>query len=133
MRDLPPDSPELRFATGSGEPSLSLGRSERRANRRYPITADLCYRILNRKKVIESGRGRTIDVSSTGVLFEAPLTLPRGLKIEICIDWPALSDRLELFAEGRIVRGRKNYTAVHIRKFSFREKQERASDDALSL
>lgn len=132
MHDFPPDRPDLWCATGSGEPSPNLGRSERRATRRYPISSDLYYRILHRKKVIECGRGRTIDISSTGLLFESNLTLPRGLKIEICIDWPALSDRLELCAEGRIVRGKKNCTAVRIRKYSFREKQERASGEALS-
>ena len=104
----------------SGEQAHS---GDRRADRRYPINAALKYRITYRRKVIGTGPGRTIDMSSTGMLFESTSALPRGLKIEIWINWPALpafNNRLELHAEGRTVRAQDNCTAVHIQKYTFR-------------
>ena len=99
---------------------------ERRADRRYPISADLQYRITNRRKVIEIGSGRTIDISSTGVLFESRVPLPRGLKIELRIMWPVVagdSPKLELHAEGRTVRAQENCTAVRIEKYTFQSQK----------
>jgi hypothetical protein len=101
-------------------------REERRSDRRYPIEADLEYRITNRKRVIKTGSGRTVDISSNGILFESNLSLPRGLKIELSINWPALpatTSRIELLAEGRTVRGERNLTAVQIQKYMFRGRQ----------
>ena len=100
--------------------------SERRSDRRYPISADLQYRITNRRKVIETGSGRTVDISSNGVLFETRLPLPRGLKIELRILWPVVSagsPRLELHAEGRTVRTQQNRTAVQIQKYAFQSQR----------
>ena len=97
--------------------------SERRSDRRYPIRAELEYRITRGRKLIASGRGQTIDISSAGVRFESSFALARGMKIDLCIDWPALASsrkRLELHAEGHTVRAERNYTAVQIRKYSFR-------------
>jgi len=119
---------QLRQAASNDGPptgaSRGKGEVERRADRRYPINAELAYRITNRRRVITSGCGRTIDISSRGLLFESQIPLPRGLRIEVSIIWPTLpagSSRLELLAEGRTVRTQQNCTAVQIKRYSFRQ------------
>ena len=126
----PWDISRLFHAGAGGSPggisAQGVARTDRRSDRRYPISADLQYRITNRRKVIESGSGRTIDISSTGILFESRLPLPRGLKIELKILWPVLtagSPRMELHAEGRTVRAQQNCTAVQIQKYAFQSQK----------
>jgi len=117
----------------AGETSRSNRKPERRAHRRYSITAELEYRITKRQKLIVQGRGQTIDISSTGVLFEAPLPLPLGLKIEVVITWPARPTnlhRLELHAEGYTVRTERNCTAVLIKRYAFRGQGDRSQHQA---
>ena len=110
-------------------------RVDRRADRRYPINAKVEYRIANRRKVIETGYGRTIDISTTGVLFESRIPIPRGLKIVLIITWPASSpgaSRLELHAEGRTVRTVYDCTAVQIQRCTFRRQQPAAESTTTS-
>ena len=114
----------MRNITHSGETSRSTRKLERRATRRYSISTKLEYRITRQQTVLHQGYGHTINISSTGVLFECPRPLPVGRRVEVAILWPAHSDgikRLELFAEGRIVRTEQNLAAIHIRRYAFRE------------
>jgi hypothetical protein len=98
--------------------------AERRATRRYSIEAKLEYRITRQDAVLQRGRGFTVNISSSGVLFECQLPLPVGRKVEVSILWPAhknSANRLELFAEGRIVRSEQNQVAVQIKRYEFRD------------
>jgi hypothetical protein len=82
-------------------------RSDHRLNRRYPITLELQYKLLNRGRVERRGIGRTLDISSSGVLFESDTPLPSSSQIELAMDWPFLLDgvcTLKLVMRGRIVR-----------------------------
>jgi hypothetical protein len=110
-------------ARGHQNIGSTQGPPDRRADRRYPIAAELEYRIINRGNVVKIGLGRTIDISSAGVLFESEIALPRGLKVELIISWPSLpttSKRIEIRAEGRTVRADHKCTAVRIYKYTFR-------------
>jgi len=54
-----------------------------------------------------TGAGRTLDVSSGGVLFDATRPLPVGMNVELSISWPALLHNvapLQLVISGRIIR-----------------------------
>ena len=113
-------------ADRSQSPAGAADPNERRSDKRYPIRTELVYRITRGRKIIKAGRGLTIDMSSAGVLFKSRVPLVRGLKIELCIKWPASAGGptpLELYAEGRTVRVERNLTAVQIRKSAFRGQQ----------
>lgn len=67
-------------------------------------------------------QGRIIDISNSGVFFEAARSVCPGTRIEICIAWPMLagaSPRLELHITGRTVRSEDNRTGVEILQSEF--------------
>ena len=51
---------------------------ERRSDKRYAIALDVRWRLLRRKKTLDSGQGHTVDLSTGGVLFETGRRLPVG-------------------------------------------------------
>jgi len=83
---------------------------DRRSHRRYPISVELKY-----SAGVQVGHGRTINLSSGGVLFEADVTLPMNLPIELWMSWPARTWApvpLELYAAGKTVRVEGTEVAV---------------------
>jgi hypothetical protein len=106
-----------------GKASLGKQGPERRAHARYSICAEVEYRITKRRQVVQTGTGLTVDLSSTGVLFEGRLPVPVGQRVELSIVWPARridSSRIEFHAEGLTVRTERNLTAVQITRYAFR-------------
>jgi PilZ domain len=101
----------------------SPGDPERRANYRFPISCEVAYKVLHSKGAIEIGTGQTVNMSSTGVLFEAQAPLPPGSRVQLSISWPVrLDDKcgLKLVAHGRIVRCRYTTVALEIERYEFR-------------
>jgi len=92
----------------SGPSAFSgVRQCDRRANRRYPITLELQYKLLNKGQVEHMGIGWTLDISSGGVLLEADTTLPTTGSIELAIHWPFRLEgvcKLNLVMRGQIVR-----------------------------
>jgi hypothetical protein len=98
-------------------------RSERRSHCRYPITLQVRYKLLRNGRVCESGFGRTVNISSRGVLFETEKELPRKGRIDLSLNWPFLhqgSCGLKLVMSGRIVRKDQNSIAVNAQLREFR-------------
>ena len=96
---------------------------ERRATRRFPVALQLEYKALRHAELIREGVGRTINISSGGVLFEADGPLDRDLRLELSIEWPVYyrkSPRLRLMAFGEIVRVHEKEAAVRIARREFR-------------
>ena len=96
---------------------------ERRQDRRYQLGLELRWRLIRRRKVRDSGIGRTIDVSSGGILFDAHRQLPVGLNMEVSISWPVLLHNvapLQLVVTGRIVRVNGNQVAIRMNQHEFR-------------
>jgi hypothetical protein len=96
---------------------------DRRFDRRYSIALELRWKLVRRRKVLESGAGTTVDLSSGGVLFEAGRQLPVGLNIELSIAWPALLHDvapMQLMVSGRIVRTHGSRTAILMSQHEFR-------------
>ena len=120
------NAPQHRLERFTIFPAARPSRSpDRRKERRYPIDADVEYSLIYQGRTIETGRGRTVDASSNGILFESKRALPAGVQIELSIAWPVrLADRvaLKLCVSGQTVRGRGNCTAVAIRRHVFRTK-----------
>jgi len=96
---------------------------DRRFDRRYQLQLEVRWKLIRRKKVQDSGAGRTIDLSSGGVLFDAKRPLPVGLNVELSISWPVLLHNvapMQLVASGRIVRSIGAQVAIHITQHEFR-------------
>ncbi len=80
---------------------------DRRQDRRYEINLELRWKLIRRRKIRDTGVGRTIDLSSGGIFFEAHRPLPVGLNVELSIAWPILlhnSSPLQLLVTGKVVR-----------------------------
>ncbi len=97
--------------------------SERRANSRFPIEQDVRYRLLGSKKDVAPGVGKTLNMSSSGILFAADSPLAKGRHVEISVNWPAqLNGKcpLKLVARGWVTRCRGTQVAIEIEKYEFR-------------
>jgi hypothetical protein len=84
---------------------------------------------MARGAVIGTGRGKTVDISSRGILFEAERTLPPQRIIQLSIDWPVSRDAggtMELYVAGRTVRRRGRRTALAMERHEFRFRIEQA-------
>ena len=100
---------------------------ERRASRRYPIEQDAAYKVLNyRAAAPEAGVGRTLDISSGGVLFVTEQRLRTGKRLELSVNWPAMLDGgcpLKFVAVGRVVRAEERRAAIQIEQHQFRTRR----------
>jgi hypothetical protein len=96
---------------------------ERRADRRYDIALELRWKLIRRRRVIDTGVGRTIDLSSGGILFETGRELPVGLNVELSIQWPVRLHNvapLQLIVSGKIVRAGGGWAAIRTVQHEFR-------------
>src|SRR5690242_13902838 len=90
-------------------------KNDRRSSDRFPLEREVRYRILNRKTGDEVGAGKTVNMSSNGVLFTTDGFLIPGRRVELSISWPAqLNSKvaLKLVARGRIVRAEDGLAAL---------------------
>jgi len=100
-----------------------VGTTERRRSSRFPIERDLRYKTLNQRTEILAGNGKTLNISSSGVLFTSDHDLPVGTRLEVSISWPAqLNEKclLNLVARGRVTRHAKGQLALQIQQYEFR-------------
>ncbi len=98
-------------------------KDERRASARFPIERDIRYKVSNHKSKDETGVGRTVNMSSDGVLFTTHAHLIRGRRAELVVSWPARLNNtvaLNLVARGRVVRSESGMAAVQIENYEFR-------------
>jgi hypothetical protein len=111
---------ETQAATSpGGKKTIPL---ERRSDRRYNVTLKLYWKLIRRKRVLETGAGITLDLSSGGILFEAGRALPSGGKVELYISWPVRlhnAEPLQLVATGRIVRAAGTQAAIRMDQHQF--------------
>jgi hypothetical protein len=67
--------------------------------------------------------GRTVNISSGGLLVEADQRTQVGAKVELNIEWPSLLDGsipLQLVAVGRVVRCLESGFALAFKEYQFR-------------
>ncbi|HEX3747779.1 MAG TPA: PilZ domain-containing protein [Bryobacteraceae bacterium] len=96
---------------------------DRRQDRRYRIHLELRWKLIRRRRVLDSGVGQTVDLSSGGILFDPGRQLPVGLNVELAISWPVLLRNeapMQLIVSGRIVRTEGNRIAVAMAQHEFR-------------
>ncbi len=96
---------------------------ERRSADRFPIEREVRYKILSKRNSQEEGVGKTINISSSGVLFTTDQILLPGKRLELSISWPAQLDnkcQLKLVARGRVARLEQGRAAIEIQQYEFR-------------
>lgn len=101
----------------------ALPYTDRRTSDRFPIEREVRYKMLDGKSVLRTGSGRTVDMSSGGVLFTTEQPLSAGNRLELSVNWPAQLDNscpLKLVALGRVVRTDGLKAALAIEKYEFR-------------
>ncbi|HLH00636.1 MAG TPA: PilZ domain-containing protein [Bryobacteraceae bacterium] len=99
-----------------------MHQSDRRAHRRYPIALEVEYTLLDGQGVRRKGLGRTINISSGGLLLYMNDTLPTLSSIELSVMWPFLPDRslqLRLIVRGNVVRVATGSIAVEATEQEF--------------
>jgi hypothetical protein len=95
--------------------------TERRIKARYPLEMAVHYRTLSSKPI--SGAGRTVNVSSNGVLIAAEHDLEEGARLRLTMEWPTLLDGitpLQLVTTGKVVRHKDAKIAVAFDWYQFR-------------
>ena len=105
------------------------GTLDRRETSRFPVREEVRYRILQSKAVQITGAGKTLDMSSGGILFTTNERLPPCRMIEISVNWPARLDGtclLQLVATGRVVRSDAATAAVRIERYEFKTRSANA-------
>jgi hypothetical protein len=96
--------------------------AERRSSLRFPVIAELEYEFRPGAKKSKTGRGVTVNLSGTGVLFHSDKPLPPGIGIYFSIKWPTPpEDRtgIRLVGIGNIVRVDGNCVAIHFTRHEF--------------
>ncbi|HMD76508.1 MAG TPA: PilZ domain-containing protein [Terracidiphilus sp.] len=105
----------------SKAPEIIAGN--RRSDRRYPLRLDLRWKLIRRRRVLETGVGSTLDLSKGGVRFESNRPLPEGFNVELAINWPALLHNvapMQLVVLGRIMRSEDGQIAIRTMQHEFR-------------
>jgi len=85
---------------------------ERRLRIRFPLALDIHYRIMGKRGV--KGRGKSINISSSGALVALDHTISSGTGIQMNIAWPTSHDGvpLELVVQGLVLREEQERLAV---------------------
>ena len=100
--------------------------SDRRSSIRVAVNLEVRYSVAGRRGPVETGSGRTIDMSSSGLSFTADRPLSIGQKLDLSIDWPARLDgdvQLQLVASGVVVRSNGAVTAIRLERHDFRTRR----------
>jgi hypothetical protein len=95
---------------------------ERRSAARYPIVLDAYYQAVT-KKSSGGGVGKTVNISSHGLLLVSEHKVPVGVRLEVLVEWPALLDgaiELLLVATGEVVRVWESSFALELSRYEFR-------------
>ena len=96
---------------------------DRRIDRRYDLKLELRWKLIRRRRLLDSGSGISVDLSSGGILFDAGRPLAVGLNVELSVSWPMLLHNtapLQLMVSGRIMRISGTCAAIQMVRHEFR-------------
>ncbi len=96
---------------------------ERRASKRFAIRCKVQFKTSHKRSAIFVGSGKTLNISSSGVLVESDCDLPVGKRVELFIHWPVqLNEKcgLKLVTKGTVIRRANEEFAVNIIRHQFR-------------
>ena len=96
-------------------PNAETGFQDKRAARRHDIVLGVQWTIINGRPQLDFGTGKTINLSSSGLLVATDRKIPAGLNIELSIEWPDGNSRpRQLLVTGRVVRALGEQAAIQI-------------------
>jgi hypothetical protein len=81
------------------------------------------YETRDRRHRLITGFAQTVNISSSGVLLRVQHRISVGNPLELWLEWPALLDgcvRLQLLAQGRVVRAEPGTIALMFDSHEFR-------------
>jgi hypothetical protein len=93
---------------------------ERRSARRYSIALELEWKLFSRKRLLDTGTGKTVDLSNGGI--EADHKPAAAGFMEPSTTWPARPENfrsIDLTVIGRVVRVAGTHVAIRIRQHGF--------------
>ena len=96
---------------------------EQRAHQRYPLRLEVAYKLSERGRMLGSGSGQTLNISSGGALFSTDQPVPSGVSIEVVVSWPFLLEGicpLKLVIRGHVVRCQGTNVAISATHHEFR-------------
>ena len=105
------------------------GERERRVKRRFQIEQEVKYKMLYGQRIAETGVGKTVNISSSGVWFTTENTLTPGMPIELSMSWPVLLNDacpMKLMIYGCVIRTNDKGAAVAIERYEFRTQGSRS-------
>ncbi len=108
---------------------LTFPEHERRSGIRFPIKSELRWTVLNRKYGTLTGKGETVDFSSSGLSFSSDAPLAIGCRLELDVEWPVELDGrvpMKLIATGKVILVQGQLVCVTIDKKEFRTAGRRA-------
>ena len=92
-----------------------LGERDRRTKKRFRIEQEVRYKMLYGQRIAETGTGKTMNISSSGVWFSTENMLTSGMPVELSMSWPVLlndSCPMKLMIYGCVVRSNERGAAV---------------------
>jgi hypothetical protein len=95
---------------------------ERRRAPRYPMAANVNYRLLRPQRLNQECSGKTVNISNHGLLFDAQAEIAAGEAIGMSIEWPAphaARREIHLSVTGRTVWTHERQTAVVFEQTTF--------------
>jgi hypothetical protein len=110
-----------------------ITQADRRHSDRFPVEREVRFRCLSKSGNEDAGEGKTINISSSGVLFTSKHMLLPGRIMELSVSWPArLNNRcaLRLVARGRVIRFEQGVAAIAIQQYEFRTQATAAAATA---
>ena len=111
------------MASADGPPAQLTAYEDRRAKKRFPVEQEVRYRALVGEQVRETGAGKTINISSSGVCFTTQNTLRLGASVQVSMDWPVLlgdSCHIKLVVHGIVIRSSAEAAVLMIERYEFR-------------
>ena len=112
----------------------SAQSNERRSKARYAIELAVRFIALGRRPP-SYHLGRTLNISSSGLLVVSPSTVRDGEELRLMIEWPwPLDGRvpLQLVASGTVVRSSNSLFAVTFKSYQFRTMSPKLVQTSLS-
>ncbi len=111
----------------SGAPSEIVPQRERRSRLRFRIEQEVEYRVSGSTA---AGKGRTVNISSSGVLMTTETAMLPHCLVQLSIDWPAALNQtcpMQLVIIGPVVRSEAGTTAISIISYEFRTRRSDGS------
>ena len=103
--------------------SAVFGVANRSVTSRFPVAQANRYRVVESRPAGKGSVGKTLNISSGGVLFTTTKRLPHGHLVEMAIHWPARlggNCPVQFVATGRVIRSETKHAAVRIERYEFR-------------